>query len=112
MMNLELIQYSIPKICKNVGFNIKNIEIPDQTLEKIIESYCPESGVRKLEKCIDTLIMKINLYNMTGDSKSLSRKKEIKLEEPYKIDENTALDILDNVFKRDSFDPYKFTMYS
>lgn len=105
-------QYSIPKICKNIGFDIKNIEIPDLTLEKIIESYCPESGVRKLEKCIETLMMKINLYSMTGNPESLSRNKEIKLETPYKIEENIALEILDGVFKRDSFDPYKFTMYS
>ena len=105
-------KYSIPKICKNIGFEEKNISIPEKTLEKIIDSYCPEQGVRKLEKCIETLIMKINLYNMTGDSKNLCRDQEIKLELPYKIEEETALSILDTVFKRDAFNPYKFTMYT
>ena len=67
-------------------------DVPDLTWKgrippgkEMIEKYAPESGVRKLEKCIETLIMKLNLYSMTNDSKNLSRKEEIKIEKPYKI---------------------------
>jgi len=80
----------------------------------MIDKYDPESGVRKLEKCIETLIMKLNLYSMTDDPKNLSRKEEIKLEKPYKLDSNQVSLILDSVFDRgDDFESiYKITMYS
>ena len=107
-------KYSIPKICKNVGFSENDIVLTDEVLEEMIEKYAPESGVRKLEKCIETLIMKLNLYSMTNDSKNLSRKEEIKIEKPYKIDEKQMCLILDSVFDRsDDFETiYKMTMYS
>ena len=107
-------KYSIPKICKNIGFEEKNIIIEDDVLKDMIDKYDPESGVRKLEKCIETLIMKLNLYSMTGDPKNLSRKEEIKLEKPYKLDSNQVSLILDSVFDRgDDFETiYKMTMYS
>ena len=107
-------KYSIPKICKNIGFSGKDLVLTDEVLEEMIEKYAPESGVRKLEKCIETLIMKLNLYSMTNDSKNLSREEEIKIEKPYKIDENQMCLILDSVFDRgDDFETiYKMTMYS
>ena len=107
-------KYSIPKICKNIGFSEKDIVLTDEVLEEMIEKYAPESGVRKLEKCIETLIMKLNLYSMTNDSKNLSRKEEIKIEKPYRIDEKQMCLILDAVFDRsDDFETiYKMTMYS
>ena len=105
-------KYSISKISKNIGF-AESLEIPDETLEKIIKEYCPESGVRKLEKCIETLIMKLNLYNMTQNPESLSRKEEIILEKPYKISPETAIVILDPVFGNQEKDErYKFSMYT
>ena len=107
-------KYSIPKICKNIGFNEKDIVLDDEALKAIVDKYAPESGVRKLEKCIETLIMKLNLYSMTGDSKNLTRKEELKLEKPYKLEEKEISLILDSVFGRNNdFDTiYKMTMYS
>jgi hypothetical protein len=51
---------------------------------------------------------------MTDDPKNLSRKEEIKLEKPYKLDSNQVSLILDSVFDRgDDFESiYKITMYS
>ena len=107
-------KYSIPKICKNIGFSKEDVVLSDEVLKEMIEKYAPESGVRKLEKCIETLIMKLNLYSMTNESKDLSRKEEIKLEKPYKLDGNQMSLILDSVFDRsDDFESvYKMTMYS
>ena len=105
-------KYSISKISKNVGFS-EEFSIPDETLSSIIESYCPESGVRKLEKCIETLIMKLNLYSMTQNPKSLSKKGDLELEKPYKITPEIATSILDPIFgKEDADDRYKFSMYT
>ncbi len=107
-------RYSIHKICKNIGFSKEDVILSDEVLKEMIEKYAPESGVRKLEKCIETLIMKLNLYSMTNESKDLSRKEEIKLERPYKLDGNQMSLILDSVFDRsDDFESvYKMTMYS
>ena len=105
-------KYSIAKISKNVGFSAE-FNISDETLSRIIEKYCPESGVRKLEKCIETLIMKMNLYSMTQNPQSLSRKGDITLKKPYKITPEVAISILDPVFgNEDTDDRYKFSMYN
>lgn len=105
-------KYSISKISKNIGFQ-ESLEMPDETLERIVIEYCPESGVRKLEKCIETLIMKLNLYNMTQNPESLARGEEIKLEKPYKISPEVAVSILKPIFGKEEFDDrYKFSMYT
>ena len=107
-------KYSIPKICNNIGFDEKDIELEDEVLKSVIDNYAPESGVRKLERCIETLIMKLNLYNMTQDPKNLSRKEDIELQKPYKLNTEQISLILDSVFERTGdFDSiYKYTMYS
>ena len=59
-------KYSIPKIIKDIGFNPEEFKISDEILEKLIQDFCKEKGVRKLEKCLETIIMKLNLFKMTG----------------------------------------------
>ena len=82
---------------------IKNkFKLPTSTIEKIIKEYCPEKGVRKLEKCLESIFLKLNLNSMTKDFKKIGLDKE--LEEPYVIDEEKACKILDLVFKRKTLD--------
>ena len=104
-------KFSIPRLLKNVGMK-NNITIPDETLRIIINTYCPEKGIRKLEKCLETLIMKINLYDMTKDIKNLSIKGDIKLTEPYDIDTSIVTKLLDPVFRKDDMTLSVKMMYS
>ncbi len=51
--------YLIPKVCKDHGINIKNVNIEEAVLSKIIKEYTKESGVRELERTIATIIRKV-----------------------------------------------------
>ena len=93
-------RFSIDKICKNVGFKRKDIIFPEETLRFIAFTYCPEKGVRKLEKCIETIIMKLNLYSITNDICSLGLKDDESLKNPYNITIRLAASLLDPIFKR------------
>ena len=103
--------FSIKKICKNIGIKENKIILSDETLKDIIVNYCPESGVRKLEKCLDTLIMKVNLYDLTKNKTYLNLKEDI--QSPYDITQKMSKNILDDFFGKKKIDNYYIkTMYS
>jgi len=94
-------RFSINKICKNVGFKQKDLVFPNETLRFIAFTYCPEQGVRQLEKCIETIIMKLNLYSITNDISCLNVKDKESLKQPYTITVKLAAALLDPIFKRE-----------
>ena len=94
-------RFSISKICENVGFREKDIIFPKETLRFIVFTYCPEKGVRKLEKCIETIVMKLNLYSITNDISCLNIKDKESLKNPYNITIKLAASLLDPIFKRE-----------
>lgn len=94
-------RFSISKICRNVGFKQKDLIFPKETLRFIAFTYCPEQGVRKLEKCIETIVMKLNLYSITNDISCLNVKDKESLKQPYNITIKLAASLLDPVFKRE-----------
>ena len=102
--------YSIPKICKNIGLGLDIFDIPESTIRKIVSNYCFEKGVRKLEQCLEKIIMKINLYNLTKNVKYLSIEEDI--EKPYKIDDQLATKILDPIYNNNQGDISMRMMYS
>ncbi len=53
--------YMMVEICKDIGFNIKEIIIKDETIKFIIETYTHEAGVRKLKEKLVEIIRDINL---------------------------------------------------
>lgn len=89
-------KFSIPNICKNIGFDIKNVKFEKDTLRYIIKTYCNEEGVRKLEKCIEHILLQLNLYHITNNSSNSFN--NIKLQLPYKIEVSTICDFLTNIF--------------
>ena len=93
-------KFSIKKICKNIGFDEKNISFPDETLKSIIDSYCPEQGVRTFEKCLETIIMKLNLYSITKDPKDLNKKGDLELNSPYIVTRKISEKLLDSVLPK------------
>lgn len=73
---LEIVKnYMLPKICKNNGLN--GINISDNDILYIIKNYTRESGVRDLERKIDTIIRKIVTKKQLENKmiKSINKKK-------------------------------------
>jgi ATP-dependent Lon protease len=81
--------YIMPKILKKLGLNNNDIKFDDEILEYIIKKCYrrnEETGVRKLEKVLNKLLSKINLYSnvvlddgTTGDLKLTYKIKKFKL---------------------------------
>ena len=105
-------RFSIKKICKNIGFKEKDIIFPDETLRFIAFTYCPEKGVRNMEKCIETIVMKLNLYSMTNNIDYLNIKDKELLKNPYNISMKLATSLLDPIFKREDISISCQTMYT
>lgn len=65
-------KHLIPKILEEHGFDKKEIKFPAKILERIIEDYTRESGVRTLEKRIATIIRKIARQKVEYESYNMS----------------------------------------
>jgi len=59
-------RHLIPKQLENHGLNKEAIEIPKKTIEKIVDSYTRESGVRSLDKRIAQIMRKVALKVATN----------------------------------------------
>ena len=61
--------YILPELYDTYLFKQEEIIINDEILEYIINTYTnKEEGVRNLKRCIESIISKINIYYLTGDS--------------------------------------------
>lgn len=60
--------YMIPEICKIVGFDKDQIIIGEDIIEKIIEQYTYEPGVRKLRERFTEIVREVNLRYITNES--------------------------------------------
>lgn len=57
--------YLIPRMCKDVGFNEKDIIFPDEIIKSIITNKTlDEKGVRNLKRCFETIISKLNVIKL------------------------------------------------
>jgi ATP-dependent Lon protease len=89
-------RFTTPKLAKNIGLDPKSFVIPDDVYESVIDSYCSEEqGIRKLEKCIETILMKINLYRLTGMKEYLENEA---IDETFTITKKMASKILNRFF--------------
>ena len=80
--------FSIPKFVKNIGIESNNIIFSNDVLKYIITKHTKEKGIRSVNKCIESIILKINLLNMTT--------KEMKYSIPdFKLPINITNDIVD-----------------
>lgn len=108
-------KYCLNNICKNVGIEKSIIDIPEETLRIIIITYCPEKGVRKVEQCLNSLVMKINLYHITRDIKNLGLKDNSLFKNfttPYVIKPELAIKLLDPIYRSDDMNTSVKMMYS
>lgn len=60
-------KYTIPRLAKEYNFDDKKIHINNRVLIKIITEYTNESGVRDLERNIDSIIRKILIKGLKKD---------------------------------------------
>ncbi len=62
-------QHLIPKVIKDNGLDVNNeiFELSDRTLTAIIENYTAESGVRKLENILSSLVRKAILAKLSNE---------------------------------------------
>jgi predicted RNA-binding protein Jag len=76
--------YVLPKIYKDIGFNENEILFQNEVLEKIINEYTYEPGIRKLNEILYDVIREVNLNKINGDI----------INYPYKIDDFILEDVL------------------
>ena len=75
----------------NIGMNPSDIIFPDEILKKIINEYTSEEGVRNLRRCLETILLKLNMAKYTTIGNDL---KDIKF--PVVIDNKLLITLLSN----------------
>ena len=59
--------YMLPGICKEVGFNKNEINLSNDLIKNLIETYTNEAGVRKIKEKVVEIIRDINLNRFHND---------------------------------------------
>ncbi|MBD5323746.1 MAG: endopeptidase La [Bacteroides sp.] len=59
-------RHLLPRIVKEAGLTAEEVELPDATIEALIDTYTSESGVRQLEKRLAAIVRKIVLRKVSG----------------------------------------------
>ena len=89
--------YLLPELLDTFKYN-NSIIFTDDVLKHIIETYTEnEKGVRNLKRCLETIISKVNMYELLYDS--VTMKSEINL--PYKLDEFTIPYVVNEIELRE-----------
>ena len=57
--------YLMKEITENIGLKKEDIVFGDEILKFIINSFTNEKGVRELKRCLETIILKLNLMRYT-----------------------------------------------
>lgn len=73
-------QYLIPGICKELNFESKMVNVSDDVLKFIIETFTKEQGCRSLRRCLKMIYSKLNVLNLLADNDEKSIKEVISFE--------------------------------
>jgi ATP-dependent Lon protease len=100
--------YILPELMDTFMFNKEDISFEKEALEYIINKFTEnEEGVRNLKRCLETIISKINIYNL-----SQSESEENKIPLTFKLDNfniplNVNKDIVETLLskKEDNYKP-------
>lgn len=65
-------KYLLPEACKNIGFDINDIDIDEYAINYIIRNYDQKGGVRDIKRAMETIIMRLNTIKITGNKIKLS----------------------------------------
>ena len=101
-------EYILPELIDTFVFNKDELVFTDEALLYIIDTYTQkEEGVRNLKRCLETIISKINIYNLSNKEKT---EKIIPLDfeiENFKLPLTVNKDIIENLIskKEDNYKP-------
>lgn len=91
-------RHLIPKLLQNTGLSNDDIKFSDSMIENIVNKYTNgEEGVRNLKRCLDLIILKINLVRFFDQSmmESLNLPYKIKnIKLPVEVDEDIISELL------------------
>ena len=100
--------YLLPELLDNFKYN-DSIIFNDDIIGEIIDEYTSsEEGVRNLKRCLETIISKVNMYELLYDKDN----NEIEIELPYKIKDfnipyNVTKEVLPLLLNKSEIDFYK-----
>ena len=104
--------YLLPELMETFMFNDNEIKFNETNIEYIINNYTgKEEGVRNLKRCIETIISKINIYNLSYDE---DKKTAIDLTyqiKDFKLPLEISNDIVDSLLKTKKSDGPPTFMY-
>ena len=89
--------FLIKRACENIGLRFDDYIFPEETIKILIERYTPndESGVRNLKRIIETLFLRLNLYQLPQELNISYKNLKIKKSEgKYKIGEHVVSELL------------------
>ena len=100
-------KYLLPDILKTYNLSDKEIIFSEDNIKYIIENYTSkEEGVRNLKRCLETMISKINLYDLSYSSEKLKNNLYFKIsnyQKPFHINNESIDELLKK--KEDNFSP-------
>lgn len=100
--------YILPELLNTFVFNKDDMKFTEEGLLYIIENYThKEEGVRNLKRCLETIISKINIYNL---SKNVDSDKTIPLDfelDDFKLPFTVTKDVIEKLIskKEDEYKP-------
>jgi ATP-dependent Lon protease len=65
-------KYLLPEACKNIGFDLSDIDMDEYAMNYIIRNYDQKGGVRDIKRAMETIIMRLNTIKITGNKIKLS----------------------------------------
>ena len=100
--------YLLREIESNIGFKQGEIELEPEVVEYMIKKFCKDQkGVRKLKKCIESILLKVNTGRyLWGKEQPYKCLKEMKM--PFKVTKDVVDELID--FKEPE-DKYLTSMY-
>ena len=104
-------EYLLPELMETFMFSDKDIIFEDDIIENIISTYTNnEEGVRNLKRCVETIISKINIYNLSYDSEKENIDLTFKIKD-FKLPLTINLDIVNTLLKTNNSDGPPSYMY-
>ena len=109
--------YLLPKICKNINFDISNISFTNDCLEYIISNHTKkEKGVRNLKRFLEKIVSRVNIVNLlkdyTGDVKEIIPYAIKNFTLPIVIDTDIKNTLIKQTTDDDDMDPAIFGLYT
>jgi ATP-dependent Lon protease len=102
--------YLLPKIMEQVKFDNGQINIPDETIQYVVDNFThEENGVRNLKRCLEIIYTKLNLYRLMKPGTNLFEEDmSLKIEFPLTV----TVDIVNKLIKKDSKSTVPYGMYT